>query len=103
MIADWERDVRPGTEAVTDVTGIRQRRFVDYGPVHLVTTGALARLTAQPGAAEPDTRLLSVLARHHREPVPGLGRAAGFGCYANVETPGRIEAGAGVRVLTSKG
>lgn len=49
-----------------------------------------------PVKSAPDTGLLSTLARHHREPVPGYGRAAVFGCYAVIEQPGRIQTGEGV-------
>jgi uncharacterized protein YcbX len=149
MVPDWHPDARTGQEAVTDVTGAAWGRFVDYGPVHLVTAGALARLEHEggrpvqplrfrpnlllglpgdpapgsvlqagevilrvdlptprciipslphPGAAEPDPGLLSVLARHHRQPIPGRGRAAVLGCYANVEKPGRIAVGDEIRV-----
>jgi MOSC domain-containing protein len=154
MVPDWEAGVRPGQEAVTRVNGAAGRRFVDYGAVHLVTTGALDRLARvhgctvpavrfrpnllldlpadpapgdvltvgeatlrvdlptprcivpslpQPGAGQPDTRLLSTLARHHREQVPGYGRAAVFGCYAVIEVPGRIKSGAAVAILGPKG
>lgn len=150
LVPEWAPGARPGQEALTEVAGAARRRFVDYGPVHLVSTGALAQLEAehglpvpplrfrpnvlldlpadpepgtvlqvgtatlrvelptprcnvpslpQPGAAEPDTRLLSVLARQHRQHVPGRGRAAVFGCYANVEEPGAIMAGDAVRAL----
>lgn len=170
MVPDWEPDVRPGQEAVTPLRGAASRRFVDYGAVHLVTTGGLVRLARehgcpvslirfrpnllldlpadprpgdvleigettlrvdvptprciipslpQPGARspsgraspgspgqaradQPDTGLLSTLARHHREQVPGYGRAAVFGCYAVIEQPGRIKTGAGVAVFGSE-
>lgn len=154
MVPDWEREARPGQEAVTPVNGSATRRFVDYSAIHLVTTGALDRLAQehgctvppvrfrpnllldlprdpapgdvlevgqatlrvdqptprciipslpQPGAGPADTRLLSVLARHHRQQVAGYGRAAVFGCYAFIEQPGLIETGAGVTVIGSSG
>jgi uncharacterized protein len=65
--------------------------------VDLPTPRCIVPSLPQPGVAEPDTRLLSVLARHHRQPVPGFGRAAVLGCYANVEQPGAILVGAKVR------
>lgn len=37
MVPGWQLAARPGAEAVTAVTG-------DYGPVHLLTSGALGRL-----------------------------------------------------------
>jgi len=40
----------PGQEMVTEVSGARPGgRFVDFGPVHLVTTGALTELAGQLG------------------------------------------------------
>lgn len=149
LVPEWEQGARPGAEAVTEVAGARRRRFADYGPVHLLTTGELARLEQerghpvpplrfrpnllldlpaapapgtvlrigevtlrvdlptprcvipslpQPGAAGVDPGLLGSLARHHRQLVPGYGRAAVLGCYADVEQPGLVAAGAGVRV-----
>jgi hypothetical protein len=45
-------------------------------------------------AARP---VLSTLARHYRIDVPGLGRAACFGVYADVVRPGRLRVGQPVR------
>ena len=148
MIPDWADMAQPGESAVTGVAGSRERRFVDYGAVHLVTTGALRRLQeqrampvqplrfrpnllldlpedpepgqalhigestlrvdlptprcivpslGQPGADDPDPGVLRILARDHRRPVSGLGRAAVFGCYASVQEPGHIAVGDKVR------
>jgi len=48
LLPDWMAGLAPGSELITDVVGARPGgRFLDYGPVHLVTTGALARLAAQ--------------------------------------------------------
>jgi uncharacterized protein YcbX len=149
MLPDWAADARPDQDTITDVAGARAGRFVDYGAVHLITTGALRALEgqrsgpvpplrfrpnlildlpadpdlgqvlhigevtlridlptprcimpslSQPGGVDVDTELLGVLARHHRHPVAGLGRAAVFGRYASVETVGEIEVGARVQV-----
>ena len=46
MVPDWMAGVRPGDDAVTAVGGGGAGGFVDFAPVHLVTTGALARLGA---------------------------------------------------------
>lgn len=148
MLPEWAAEARPGQPAVTDVAGARTRKFVDYGALHVVTTGALRRLghqraaavsplrfrpnlvldlpedpepgqtvhvgevtlrvdlptprcivpsLGQPGADDPDVGLLGVLARHHRRRVPGLGRAAVFGCYASVQVPGHVAVGDEVR------
>lgn len=46
MVPDWMAGVRPGEDAVTPVGGGGAGGFVDFAPVHIVTTGALARLGA---------------------------------------------------------
>lgn len=55
---------------------------------------------AVPGIADPDQLvdrdLLGTLARHHRLTLPGLGRAACFGVYAEVLQPGRLRVGEGL-------
>jgi uncharacterized protein YcbX len=45
------------------------------------------------GELPADRSVLSALARNYRIEVPGLGRAACFGAYADVVTPGRLEVG----------
>lgn len=143
MVPDW-LTAGPDEELVTAIAGARNSRFVDFGAVHLVTTGALAMLAAQTGResfaptafrpnlvldapADPepgtelrigdvllrvqlptprcvvpaldaggrptDRELLTALARHHRAELPGLGRAACFGVYAQVLNPGQISLG----------
>ncbi len=50
LVPEWLDDVGPGGEAVTSMSGAgRVGRFVDFGAVHLVTTGSLARLGRQLG------------------------------------------------------
>jgi len=46
MVPDWMSGTRPGEDAITPVGGAGAGGFVDFAPVHLVTTGALARLGA---------------------------------------------------------
>jgi uncharacterized protein YcbX len=145
MVPEWMTGSLPGEETVSAVGGVeRLGRFSDYGAVHIVTTGELARLGERLGGApasaarfrpnlildlphDPapgeelrlgdvvlridlptprcvipglghgelpaDKAVLSTLARHYRVPVPGLGRAACFGTYADVVQPGRLEVG----------
>ena len=49
MLPEWVSDARAGAAVVTEVAGAARGRFVDYGPLHLVTTGQLARLEAELG------------------------------------------------------
>jgi uncharacterized protein YcbX len=145
MVPDWMASAAPGSELVTDIAGARPGgRFVDFGAVHLVSTGALAGLAGRLGRAEvPATRfrpnlvidapadpdpgtelrvgdavlrvlfptprcvvpgldkpeaptdraLLAELAGNYRINLPGFGRAACFGSYAEVLQPGRIQVG----------
>ncbi|WP_432868589.1 MOSC domain-containing protein [Microbispora rosea] len=45
MVPDWMVGARPGQETITAIAGARQvGRFVDFGAVHIVTTGALSLL-----------------------------------------------------------
>ncbi|WP_106399700.1 MOSC domain-containing protein [Actinocorallia populi] len=151
MIPEWAAGAEPGGEetvALRDGSG--DGRFHDFGALHIVTTGTLARLRSEHGAEidtsrfrpnlvidldedpEPgqrislgpeavvevtvptprcvvpslshgpvpeDRALMRTLARHHRTEVPGFGRAACFGCYAEVVRPGRIEIDDPVMVL----
>jgi uncharacterized protein YcbX len=55
LIATWNTGVRPGEETVSEVGGVaRVGRFTDFGAVHVVTTGALARLRTHLGGAPAD-------------------------------------------------
>jgi uncharacterized protein len=139
MVPTW-MDGAPGSETVTPIAS---GRFADFGAVHLVTTGALAALSARVGAAVPairfrpnlvldapadpepgtelriggallrvqfptprcvvpglaqeshpaDRAVLSALARHYRRDLPGLGRGACFGVYAEILEPGPLTVG----------
>ncbi len=76
LVPDWMTGAVPGQEMITEVSDARPGgRFVDFGPVHLLTA----------------------LARHHRTVVGGLGRAACFGMYAEVLRPGQLTLGQVVR------
>ncbi|MGA8114999.1 MAG: MOSC domain-containing protein [Actinocatenispora sp.] len=144
LVPDWLGDARPGQELVTGIAARPGGRFVDFGPVHLLTTGALTRLAGRLGRAEQpaspfrpnlvvdvpadpgigdelhigdvvlrvllptprcvvpglnrsgdvaDRDLLRTLAGRYRTLLPGYGRAATFGTYAEVLRAGRIEVG----------
>jgi uncharacterized protein len=143
MIPEWAAAAGPGYEEISKVSGAAPGgRFVDFGAVHLVTTGALAELArdgvpadvrrlrpnlvlaldrepapgdricigpevtlrvlvptprcALPGAAQPGLasapELLRAIGRRRVE-VPGLGRAACLGSYAQVLSPGTVTVG----------
>ena len=45
MVPDWMSGVRPGEDTMSEMAEVGGRgRFVDFGAVHVVTTGELARL-----------------------------------------------------------
>lgn len=149
MIPEWITSAHPDEEVLTDVAGAARGRFVDYGRLHLVTTGELAKLEAevgrpvnpvrfrpnvlldlpedplpgqrlrvgevsltidqptsrcvvpslpQAGVTGLDPEILTQLARHHRKAVGERGKAALFGCYADVARPGVINRGDEVRL-----
>jgi uncharacterized protein YcbX len=143
MIPEWASNIGAGDEEITQINGARPGgRFVDFGAVHLVTTGALSELSqnaasadvrrlrpnlvlslpaepapgdrirvgpdvtlrvliptprcAIPAAAQPGLdhapEVLRAISRHRVE-IPGLGRAACFGSYAQVLQPGTVTVG----------
>ncbi|SDD84065.1 MOSC domain-containing protein [Glycomyces harbinensis] len=49
MIPEWAADAEPGGDAVVDARPSSDGRFFDFGPMHLVTTGALDRLSTEHG------------------------------------------------------
>ncbi len=49
MLPEWVNDAQAGDEVLTEVAGAARGRFVDYGPLHVVTTGRLARLESELG------------------------------------------------------
>ncbi len=144
MIPEWASNAAAaGQEEITKIGGATPGgRFVDFGAVHLVTTGALDALeregapadirrlrpnlvlsldrepapgdhikvgsevtlhvlvptprcavpaAAQPGL-EPAPEVLRAIGRHRIE-IPGLGRAACFGTYAQVLSAGNVAVG----------
>jgi len=73
LMPDW-MDAVPGQELVTELSGARPGgRFVDFGPVHLVTTGALAELARQlgRGSVDADRFRPNVIIDAAHDPVPG--------------------------------
>lgn len=49
MLPEWVSDAQAGDAVLTEVAGAARGRFVDYAPLHLVTTGELARLESELG------------------------------------------------------
>lgn len=74
LVPEWVAGATAGQELVTEVSGARPGgRFVDFGAVHLVTTGALAALSGQLGRADVDaTRFRpNLVLDAPRDPEPG--------------------------------
>lgn len=74
LVPDWIGQATPGQELVTDVAGAKPcGRFVDFGAVHLLTTGALADLAGQLGRASLDPVRFrpNLVVDAPTDPVPG--------------------------------
>lgn len=74
MVPDWMEDIRPGQETITAVAGAgRVGRFVDYGAVHIVTTGALSALSERVGGTGVDAARFrpNLVIDAPRDPEPG--------------------------------
>lgn len=74
LVPEWEPAAAPGEEAVTPMAGAaRQHRFVDYGAVHLVTAGALRRLSAEHGRDVAAVRFRpNLVVGLDTDPEPGM-------------------------------
>ena len=83
LILDLPRDPEPGEELRLGDVVLR----IDLPTPRCVIPGL------GQGELPADKSVLSSLARHYRIQVPGLGRAACFGTYADVLRPGRLEVG----------
>jgi uncharacterized protein YcbX len=83
LILDLPRDPEPGEELRLGDVVLR----IDLPTPRCVIPGL------GQGDLPADKSVLSSLARHYRIQVPGLGRAACFGTYADVTQPGRLEVG----------
>ncbi|WP_433382553.1 MOSC domain-containing protein [Actinoplanes sp. CA-142083] len=66
MVPDWMSGLRPGDDAVTDLGGAGAGGFVDFAPVHVVTTGELAKLGATPSRFRPN-----IVLDADNDPEPG--------------------------------
>ncbi|WP_413776344.1 MOSC domain-containing protein [Micromonospora sp. DR5-3] len=83
LVIDAAHDPEPGQEL----------RLGDVGLRVIVPTPRCVVPGLGQGQLPADRSLLSALAKHHRVLVPGFGRAACFGTYAEVLQPGRIRLG----------
>jgi uncharacterized protein len=72
MIPEWAADAGAGEEEVTEISGAMPGgRFVDFGAVHLVTTGALDALRRAGAPADVRGLRPNLVVSLDREPVPG--------------------------------
>ncbi len=74
LVPDWMDGVVPGQELVTEVSGARPGgRFVDFGPIHLVTTGAPTELAEQLERASVEAARFrpNLIVDAPHDPVPG--------------------------------
>lgn len=72
MLPEWVSDAQAGDAVLTEVAGATRGRFVDYAPVHLVTTGELARLASELGhPANPVRFRPNLLLDLPTDPQPG--------------------------------
>jgi uncharacterized protein len=89
MIPDWAADKAPGDDdIVTAGHDAESGRFFDYGPVHLVTTGALERLSAEHGSEVDPTRFRpNLILDLPEDPEPGQHIAIGPDAVLEVAIP----------------
>jgi len=74
LVPDWMSGAVPGQDLVTEVSGARPGgRVVHIGPLHLVTTGALAELAGQLGRGSVDAARFrpNVIVDAPHDPLPG--------------------------------
>jgi uncharacterized protein len=72
MIPEWAAGAAAGQETISEIGGAAPGgRFVDFGAVHLVTTGALAELASAGTPADVRRLRPNLVLALDREPVPG--------------------------------
>lgn len=87
MIPEWAVDAEPGGDTVFDVRAA-DGRFFDFGAVHLVTTGALERLSAEHGSGVDATRFRpNLILDLPTDPEPGWRIALGPEAVLEVTVP----------------
>lgn len=89
MIPEWAADAEPGGDAVVNVrSSAGDGRFFDFGALHLVTTGALDRLSAEHGTEVDPARFRpNLILDLPEDPSPGQRIAIGSGLVVQVSVP----------------
>ncbi|THV30068.1 MOSC domain-containing protein [Glycomyces paridis] len=88
MIPDWAAGVEPGGDDLVAVRAGADGRFFDFGPLHLVTTGALARLGAEHGEAVDPARFRpNLILDLPADPEPGQRIAIGADLLVKTVVP----------------
>jgi uncharacterized protein YcbX len=87
MVPDWAAAVEPGSDDVLDIQA-SDGRFFDFGAVHLVTTGALERLSAEHGRQVDPIRFRpNVILDFPADPEPGQRIQLGSEAVLEVKVP----------------
>lgn len=88
MIPEWSADAEPGGDAVVDARPSTDGRFFDYGPLHLVTTGAVERLSTEHGESVDPIRFRpNLILDLPADPEPGRRIAIGPDAVVQVAVP----------------
>lgn len=88
MIPEWAADAEPGGDDIVNVRSSADGRFFDFGALHLVTTGALAHLGAEHGAAVDPARFRpNLILDLPADPEPGQRIAIGPDLVVQVSVP----------------
>lgn len=88
LVPDWQMDATPGEEVVTPVDAATDGSFVDFGSLHLVTTGALTRLRHQQGhVVDPMRFRPNLVLDLADDPTPGTRLSLGDGVVLRISFP----------------
>lgn len=87
MIPEWAADAQPDSDTIVDVRAT-DGRFFDFGAVHLVTTGALDRLSAEHGSEVDPARFRpNLILDLPTDPEPGRQIMIGADTILRVTVP----------------
>jgi uncharacterized protein YcbX len=88
MIPEWAAGAEPGGDDLVDARPSDDGRFFDFGALHLVTSGALERLSAEHGEAVDPTRFRpNLILDLPADPEPGQRIAIGADVVLEVLVP----------------